>query len=353
VVPPDTSFAGRDSTVSDNQLSMNTGLSANTNFYGTFAPHVGALRGIRHTITPSATYGYTPSMEGRPSVSRVSVSLKNAVDLKVARHEGDVGQGAQAAGQAPAPGQAADSTGGKSPKKEEQTTKLSGIFLWSLGSSYVQNQLTREFKWTSVSSLVNLRVLGTNLSVSQTIDPYLWEIQNTSLTSSLSLRGTHPFGRATPAGERELNVAAADTVSEESAVQGEAPAEGTPPKGAAEKTNDESGLPWDVNIAFSYSKSKGTEDPRSTVNLGGNFSLTKGWKLTYRTTYDVISREFLQDYLSITRDLHCWEMSFGRQRLGDEWEFYFKIYIKLHPEIFAEQGSRALGGGTFSTPFSY
>ncbi len=354
VVPPDTSFVGNKNTVSDNQVSMNTGLSANTNFYGTFAPHIGALRGIRHTLTPSATYGYTPSMEGRPSLSRVSVSLKNAVDLKVAKHADEADRTAPAAGQAPAAGeQPADTTGGKATKKEEQTTKLSGVFLWSLASSYVQNQLTREFKWSSINSLVNLRVLGTNLSVSQTINPYEWEIQNTSLTSSLSIRGTHPFGRATAAAERERNVAAADTVEGAPAAPEAAPAEGATPTEAVEKKNEQEGLPWDINVAFSYSKSRGAEDARSTVNLGGNVSLTQGWKVTYRTTYDVMSREFLQNFVSVTRDLHCWEMSFGRQRLGDEWEFYFKIYIKAHPEIYAEQGDRGLGGGSFTSPFSY
>jgi hypothetical protein len=87
--------------------------------------------------------------------------------------------------------------------------------------------------------------------------------------------------------------------------------------------------------------------------MGGSIELTRGWSLSYRSTYNVIDREFLGDYFSITRDLHCWEMSFSRQKLGDEWEFYFKINIKLHPEIFAEQGSRGLGGGSFSSPFGY
>jgi hypothetical protein len=66
-----------------------------------------------------------------------------------------------------------------------------------------------------------------------------------------------------------------------------------------------------------------------------------------------MQRDFLGDYYGLTRDLHCWEMSFGRQKLGEEWEFYFRIFIKSHPEIYAEQGSRGLGGGTFSTPFNY
>jgi hypothetical protein len=67
----------------------------------------------------------------------------------------------------------------------------------------------------------------------------------------------------------------------------------------------------------------------------------------------VIDRDFLGDYYSITRDLHCWEMSFSRQKLGDRWEFYFRINIKAHPEIYAEEGSRGLGGGSITSPLGY
>jgi hypothetical protein len=160
----------------------------------------------------------------------------------------------------------------------------------------------------------------------------------------VSFRGTHPFGKAAKTAERELNVAAADTLEVPAAT-----AE-TPP---AEKPEEEKGLPWDLSFAFSYSTSKGAQEPSSTINLGGSVSLTQGWRLTYRSNYNVIDRDFLGDYFSVTRDLHCWEMSFGRQKLAEEWEFYFKIFIKSHPEIYAEQGSRGLGGGSFSTPLGY
>jgi lipopolysaccharide assembly outer membrane protein LptD (OstA) len=83
------------------------------------------------------------------------------------------------------------------------------------------------------------------------------------------------------------------------------------------------------------------------MNLNGNISLTQNWKISYRTTYDVVGREFLGEFISVTRDLHCWEMSLARQKLGDEWEFYFRINLKAHQEIYAEQGNRGLGGGTF------
>ena len=374
--PPDTMVVGGRTVTTDNNVNMDTGVSANTNFYGTFGPRIGALRGIRHTITPSATYSYTPAIEGRESSWRVSVNLRNAVDLKVADKPkkpadgedrssasekegsraaapslGDPRSGASALNKPAAPGDSTAQGNGANTAEEEKTRKLSGIFLWSLGASYALDQSRGEHRWSRVSSLVNLRVLGTNLSLNQSIDPYEWEVLNTSLTSSVSLRGTHPFGRAAKAQERELNVAAmADSLEKSAAV--ETPAK-EPAEEPEEEPEEEQGLPWDLSLAFSYSNSKGAQNPSSTLNIGGSFTLTKGWKLTYRSNYDVIERDFLGDYFSVTRDLHCWEMSLGRQKLAEEWEFYFKIYIKIHPEIYAEQGSRGLGGGSFSTPFNY
>jgi lipopolysaccharide assembly outer membrane protein LptD (OstA) len=82
--PPDTLTVGGRNVTTNNTMNMDTGVSANTNFYGTFSPKIGSLRGIRHTLTPSATYSYTPAIQGRESSWRVNVSLRNAIDIKVA-----------------------------------------------------------------------------------------------------------------------------------------------------------------------------------------------------------------------------------------------------------------------------
>lgn len=360
--PPDTTII-RPIRTSENQVNVSTGVSASTNLYGTFSPTVGALRGIRHTLSPSATYSYTPAIQGRPSRSSVSFTLRNAVDLKVARGGGAAGQrpeeeqsagrletksggvdesedggeaGAEVSG-----GEAGDEDEGG--EAEEKVTKLSGVLLWSLSTSLAQDSRTREYTWSRISSLVNFRVFGTNISVNQTIDPYEWKVLNTSLTSSLNLRGTHPFGRGTGRAERELNVAASDTLGQAPRLE----------PGPAKGLDDDKGLPWDLTASISYSQSAGFDQASSTLNLGGSVEITRGWKLNYRTTYNVIDRDFLGDYYSITRDLHCWEMSFSRQKLGDRWEFYFRIAIKTHPEIYAEEGSRGLGGGSVISPFGY
>jgi hypothetical protein len=44
----------------------------------------------------------------------------------------------------------------------------------------------------------------------------------------------------------------------------------------------------------------------------------------------------------VKRELHCWEAQFTRSISGDTKEWYFKINVKLLPEVYFEQGSRGL-----------
>ncbi len=102
-------------------------------------------------------------------------------------------------------------------------------------------------------------------------------------------------------------------------------------------------LPWSLRAAFSYSKSSNSV-PRSTIDLTGEFNLTDNWRFTYWTSYNVEERRQEGQHFGVHRNLHCWEMSLSRQQLGDEWQFYFRIAIKAHPEIYGETGQPGLGG---------
>jgi lipopolysaccharide assembly outer membrane protein LptD (OstA) len=111
---------------------------------------------------------------------------------------------------------------------------------------------------------------------------------------------------------------------------------------------EEGRLPWSFVVDASYSTTK-AGDPRATVRMFAQMDLTESWRLNYSTLYDVFAREQTGQSISITRDLHCWAMSLERQRIGREWQFYFRIELKAHPDIYGESGSRGLRGGTLGT----
>jgi hypothetical protein len=88
-------------------------------------------------------------------------------------------------------------------------------------------------------------------------------------------------------------------------------------------------IPWQfrVNINYSYSKSnlnKPTE--RIDFSLNSNISLTNNWKIGWTLRYNWIDKQITNQNFNITRDLHCWEMTFSWQ---PTFGFYrFQINIK-------------------------
>jgi lipopolysaccharide assembly outer membrane protein LptD (OstA) len=355
VTPPDTFAVVTPYTYdveTENSFSWNTGVSANTNIYGTFYPRIGRLRGVRHKISPSVGWTYTPDIGNRgPARQSFSVGLNQSLDLKVLRaavggaQEQPGGGGRADRPGGPGAGAPADSAGA-----EEQLDRLDGVVIWSLSSSYNPEPSRGQREWSNVNSRINTRLLGTSVSLSQTIDPYEGRVTYTSVTSGLTFRGTHPFGRAETLEMRDLNVvAAADTAGRTTTGDGESPGQSGDTGAEGDRLGLQEGrLPWMLSMDVSYTRTENSQ-ARSTLRLNGSFDLTRTWSFTYRSDYDVEARELRGQAYTVSRDLHCWEMSFSRQKLGDEWQFYFKINLKAHPEIYAEQGRRGLGGGTFGT----
>jgi len=318
-----------DSLSTVNEVTWNVGASANTNFYGTFYPRVGRLRGIRHAITPSVTYGYRPPQHNRVRNQTVSFGLRNALDFKFA-------------------GKDTTSTG------EEDVRKIPGVVIWGLNTSYDPDENVRR-AWNTITSNLNFSLFGMNLSLNHSIDPYDLKVLNTNATTGLAIRGTHPFGRSQKVEVRELNtVAASDTSRKDKSGSGVEFHERD--EYGQEKPEDEDRdlelkegrLPWSLTLGMSYSRGASGQ-VSSTLRVGWDFQLTDNWRIDYSTIYDVEERTLDGQNFGITRDLHCWEMSFSRQQLGTgpgaEWQYYFRIALKAHPDLYGESGTRGLGSG--------
>jgi hypothetical protein len=90
-------------------------------------------------------------------------------------------------------------------------------------------------------------------------------------------------------------------------------------------------LPWSVNINYrlNYSKSgmsKGTVT--QSIDVSGSLALTPKWQLTYSTGFDITNKQFNSTSFDITRDLHCWEMSFNCIPFGQHQSFNFRINVR-------------------------
>lgn len=89
-------------------------------------------------------------------------------------------------------------------------------------------------------------------------------------------------------------------------------------------------IPWSFNLDYGWTYSKPTNRKTITQNVGinGQFSLTPKWKLSFSSGYDFTEREVTGTSFTITRDLHCWQMSFNAIPFGTRQSYNFMINVE-------------------------
>jgi hypothetical protein len=89
-------------------------------------------------------------------------------------------------------------------------------------------------------------------------------------------------------------------------------------------------VPWSLtfnyNVNYTYTGLK----PEITQSLGFNGSVTPTakWGVSFQSGYDFTRRKLSHMMLSLTRDLHCWEMSFQWVPMGRIKSYSFHIGVK-------------------------
>ncbi|MFR9523950.1 MAG: putative LPS assembly protein LptD [Rikenellaceae bacterium] len=96
-------------------------------------------------------------------------------------------------------------------------------------------------------------------------------------------------------------------------------------------------LPW--NFGFNYSINYGisyvdngttgyTPNITQTVGFNGSATLTQKTGVTFSGSYDIMDNQLSATQIAITRDLHCWQMSFSWIPLGYYKSWSFNIGVK-------------------------
>jgi hypothetical protein len=89
-------------------------------------------------------------------------------------------------------------------------------------------------------------------------------------------------------------------------------------------------VPWSMRVGYNLSYSRPTlkSTLTQTLTLGGNVTLTKKMAVTYTSGYDFARKEITMTQIGITRDLHCWQMSFNWIPNGTMKMWNFTIRVK-------------------------
>jgi len=107
-------------------------------------------------------------------------------------------------------------------------------------------------------------------------------------------------------------------------------------------------IPWNLSGNLSYTENRiNPLQVKKTVWAQANldFNLTKHWKISYRSRWDLEERKAVSQDFVFYRDLHCWEAQFSWTPTGPYRRFYFRINVKspMLQELKFERGTGRSG----------
>jgi hypothetical protein len=335
-----TTYGGVDTAVTRglyNVWDYSLGAGINTNIYGMYTFKNKVLRAIRHKMTPSVSYTYTPDFgsnqyhywtsyrdvhgnnqyyspyanpiygtPGKGKQSSIGFRLSNSLEMKVRNRKDTV----------------------------TYTKKISLIDDFTISSSY--NFAADSMKWSLVSLTGNTNLLKRlSLQYSANFDPYkvgknkygeiqrynnlmfdtygrLWRIDNSQFTVSTSLQ----------LGPSKDNAKAPSAPSKKTAYF------------------SDFSIPWNMSITYSWSlprkyyynqynkiDSVGSKIVQ-TLGVTGVISFTKHWKVNYATGWDFMANKISYTKFDFYRDLHCWDMSFLWIPFGQMQRYEFSVKVR-------------------------
>jgi uncharacterized Rmd1/YagE family protein len=89
-------------------------------------------------------------------------------------------------------------------------------------------------------------------------------------------------------------------------------------------------VPWSMRVSYNinYSKPAFRSLLTQTLSVSGDVKLTKKMAVSYISGYDFTQKEITMTQIGITRDLHCWDMSFNWIPNGTMKMWNFTIRVK-------------------------
>ena len=295
--------------------SWNTGTNFSTVLYGLYAFNFFNFAGIRHTLTPTIGYNFTPKHDlDRKYYPIVSYDGPHDQSQKITLSLDNQFQGKTVSPSAVA---------GEKPKENK-------FQILSLGLSTAYDFEAKTRKWS------DLNITGSTsydiIRISGSGDFWLYD-QFDRL--SKPLLHTYNFSLSTNTLTAKGTLWEGDKI----VLNGIYPKNDLLYHNAGPQT-------WQVSISPSYSFSESRNTPSDAFVPQKNYSLstsaslnfTRIWSASWSSYYNFVTNQMVGHNFHFACDLECWNMTFDWQPGGSyNAGYYFKINVKKIPEIFWEQ----------------
>ena len=94
-------------------------------------------------------------------------------------------------------------------------------------------------------------------------------------------------------------------------------------------------IPWNLNVNYTiqYARYNNLNSPTlsnyvQTLNFNGDLNLTKNWKIAATSGYDLQNKQITFTTIDFVRDLHCWTFKLTWIPIGFRQSFFFQINVR-------------------------
>lgn len=322
--------------------TFSLGVSASTKFYGMFNINALGISAIRHTVTPSISYNYSPNFS-TPFWGYYATYLDSlGKPVKYDKFEREIFSQPSSTEQQSINFSLGNVFEMKTTVDPTDTTaKENKVQLLNLNASMGYNFAADSLKFSDLNLSYRTQV-GSFFSFSgaTTFSPYSYTDKKPKINKYLINDGKGLL-RVT-----NFYVSLSFSISGDKITSKEDTKAGTPGVKADQNLinsersiyqglyNDKEpdfSIPWDLSLNYNYNESRPTPynvNKNSNVSGSFNFNLTKNWKFSVTGSYDLVRKEFAAPQVRISRDLHCWTMNFTWNPIGTYRGYNFEIRVK-------------------------
>ncbi|MCF0206395.1 MAG: LPS-assembly protein LptD, partial [Bacteroidales bacterium] len=319
---------------------FNAALSWSTTIYGTFNFRKGKVKALRHVFTPNVSFSYVPDF-GKEKYKYYGTYNRVIYNNTTGQYDSvasvysffeSLPYGTPSKGGS---GSVNINFGNNLEMKIRQTkdstksdTKIKLLESLSISTNY--NIFADSLRWAPISISGRTRIKVVDISFNTTLDPYAiaqnqygtYQRINKALVKDNGHLLRMTIGYITAS--FSLNSKARD-------------------KGIAERQQNmfetiygnpenyvDFNVPWNVRFSYTFRYSKPYEKASitQTINMSGDLNITKKWKVSVTTGFDIEAKKMSATTIDIYRDLHCWEMSLHIVPFGQHKSYAFQINVK-------------------------
>ena len=318
----------------------NASLSWSTTIYGMFNFRKGKVKALRHVFSPSVSFNYVPDFGKEKykyygSYNRVmynnSTGQYDTVSNLYSMFEG-LPYGTPSKGGS---GSVNITLGNNLEMKlrnlkdtTKDNTKIKLLESFNISTNY--NIFADSLRWAPISISGRTRIKVVDISFNTSLDPYAIaqnEYGNYQRINKALVKDNGHLVRMTigyiTAGF-SLNSKARDKKIEEAQQSMYDIIYGYP------NSYVDFNVPWNLRVSYTFRYTKPYDEAKitQTLNFSGELNITKKWKISVATGYDIEAKKMSPTTIDIYRDLHCWEMSLHVVPFGQHKSYAFQINVK-------------------------